>query len=312
MPRKSLSISDEILKRLENEITNKILGKINSIVSIKCKEILAQHHQQNNNDELLIRHEINTLKNDWLFLQSEIEQLKEKADYTLGGLSYIANEYDDFLTDIKKLKNQNQSIIEEFSQINQNVEQIHKQQIENEEQLDRLEQYGRRENLELHGIPVKENENTNEIVKEVAKSLDINLEDQVISTSHRLFDHKPRNEREPGQANDKRNQHPPIIVRFSNRDKRNELYSKRWKIKDKLTTKSSCVPPTLAIRENLTERRKYLLNEAMKVKLDLKFRFLSTFQGQIFLRKNEATKAIKILCLNDLARLVGSSKSRVR
>ena len=254
MPRKSLSISDEILKRLENEITNKILGKIDSIVSIKCKEILAQHHQENNNDELLIRHEINTLKNDWLFLQSEIEQLKEKADYTLGGLSYIANEYDDFLTDIKKLKNQNQSIIEEFGQINQNVEQIHKQQIENEEQLDRLEQYGRRENLELHGIPVKENENTNEIVKEVAKSLDINLEDQVISTSHRLFDHKPRNEREPGQANDKRNQYPPIIVRFSNRDKRNELYSKRWKIKDKLTAKSSCVPPNLTIRENLTGR----------------------------------------------------------
>ena len=64
MPRKSLSISDEILKRLENEITNKILGKIDSIVSIKCKEIFAQHHQENNNDELLIRHEINALKND--------------------------------------------------------------------------------------------------------------------------------------------------------------------------------------------------------------------------------------------------------
>ena len=133
MPRKSLSISDEILKRWENEITNKILGKIDSIVSIKCKEILAQHHQENNNDELLIRHENNAVKNDWLFLQYEIEQLKEKADYTLGGLSYIANEYDDNLTDIKKLKNQNQSIIEEFSQINQNVEQIHKQKIENEE-----------------------------------------------------------------------------------------------------------------------------------------------------------------------------------
>ena len=148
MPRKSLSISDEFLKRLENEITNKILGKIDSIVSIKCKEMLAQHHQENNNDELLIRHEINALKNDWLFLQSEIEQLKEKPDYSLGGLSYIANKYDDFLTDIKKLKNQ--SIIQEFSQINQNVEQIHKQQIENEEQLDRLEQCGRRKNLELH------------------------------------------------------------------------------------------------------------------------------------------------------------------
>ena len=123
--------------------------------------------------------------------------------------------------------------------------------------MDRLEQYGRRENLELHGIPVKENENTDEIDKEVAKSLDVNLEDYVISPSHRLFDYKPRNEREPEQANDKRNQYPPIIVRFSNRDKRNELYSKRWKIKDKLTAKSSCVPPNFAIRENLTERRKY-------------------------------------------------------
>ena len=35
-------------------------------------------------------------------------------------------------------------------------------------QLDRLEQYGRWENLKLHGIPPSQNENTNEIVKKMA------------------------------------------------------------------------------------------------------------------------------------------------
>ena len=35
-------------------------------------------------------------------------------------------------------------------------------------QLDRLEQYGRWENLKLRGIPPSQNENTNEIVKKMA------------------------------------------------------------------------------------------------------------------------------------------------
>ena len=55
-----------------------------------------------------------------------------------------------------------------------------------EAQLDDFEQYGRRENLEIHGVPLKRDENTNETVKSVVSSLNVRLDDHQISTSHRL------------------------------------------------------------------------------------------------------------------------------
>ena len=85
-----------------------------------------------------------------------------------------------------------------------------------------LEQYGRRENLELHGIPVTQNENSNQIVRKVASLLDVTLDESQISTSHRLK--MPQNPDLEMHAH--KNSYPPIIVRFSNRDKRNELFAK--------------------------------------------------------------------------------------
>ena len=55
-----------------------------------------------------------------------------------------------------------------------------------EAQLDDLEQYGRRENLQIPGVPLKREENTNEVVKSVVSSLNVRLDDNQISTSHRL------------------------------------------------------------------------------------------------------------------------------
>jgi len=46
--------------------------------------------------------------------------------------------------------------------------------------IGQLEQYGRCENLEIHGIPYSIKENTNEIVRKVAKVLQVNLYDQDI------------------------------------------------------------------------------------------------------------------------------------
>ena len=100
--------------------------------------------------------------------------------------------------------------------------------------LDEVEQYGRRENLEILGIPMIRIENTNHITKTVAKCLNVELDDSHISTSHRLF-HNSNNfsgtSNSPNQQNRKNiripSKPPPIIVRFTNRDKRNDLFRRR-------------------------------------------------------------------------------------
>ena len=78
------------------------------------------------------------------------------------------------------------------------------------------------------------NENTNHITKTVAKCLNVELDDSHISTSHRLFQNSNNfsgTSSSPNQQNRKNvrisSKPPPIIVRFTSRDKRNNLFKRR-------------------------------------------------------------------------------------
>ena len=116
------------------------------------------------------------------------------------------------------------------------------QLIEEEKMRDDLDQYNRRENLEFHGIFLNPNENTNRIIKTVAKKLNINLKENDISTSHRLPKSLSNN--------------PPIIIaRFTNRDIRNLIFQKR---KNLIGIRDYGIDgmTNLFINENLTPKRK--------------------------------------------------------
>ena len=54
------------------------------------------------------------------------------------------------------------------------------------EKIDELEQYGRRQNLEIAGVPQQPNKNTNSIMIKVAKLLNVVVLPDHISTLHRL------------------------------------------------------------------------------------------------------------------------------
>jgi len=152
---------------------------------------------------------------------------------------------------------------------------------------------------------LKNGENTNNIVMKLAENLNVKLDNSDISTSHRLLTN--------GKSDSKLNSPPPIIVlvRFSNRDKRNEIYNKRSKVNDLATTSSATSKlvhsSNLSLRENLTKFRKNLFNQAQKVKADLKFKFIWTWQGQLLLRKNKS-KAFKISSQYDFAKVKKSSQ----
>ena len=93
---------------------------------------------------------------------------------------------------------------------------INKNLAKTKEQLDALEQYETRENLEIHNIPWTKNEKTNEIVKKIANTLNVKLDDHDISTSHRIYSNQTPKPNSPN-TNLKRteaegNEHHPIIV----------------------------------------------------------------------------------------------------
>ena len=130
----------------------------------------------------------------------------------------------------------------------------------------------------------------------MAKTLNVQLDERHISTSHRLK-----------QNQEDTRQHPPIIVRFTNRDKRNEIFRKRKMLQTNLFTrksiKSSFGNANLKITENLTRYKKSFINTAKLANQHLHYTFLWTSQGQIRLRQYPDSRIITVTSLSDLNKL---------
>ena len=93
--------------------------------------------------------------------------------------------------------------------------------------LDEQEQYMHRECVEIKGIPVSRDENTNEVVKQVASLLDVELGEDDISISHRLPPIPPWTDKD-GIVHS-----PPssIIAKFVKRHVKEKFYRARYKLK---------------------------------------------------------------------------------
>ena len=229
---KKHKISNKVLMRIEEKITKKVMENIDKVIAQKCKSIFEEGFSNNSKtpdkEILSISEEILRLKNSILCLHEECKSLSDSNDHILGSIAYIASEYDDFH---KKISDSNKLVMD-IAKLNASLDHITTRQESTELQLDRLDQYGRRENLEFHGIPVTENENTNDNVKKIAFLLDIHLDDRQISISHRLQAFQNSNTSRPIQSKAVNVTHPPIIARFANRDIRNSFFTKKRLLKD--------------------------------------------------------------------------------
>jgi len=117
-----------------------------------------------------------------------------------------------------------------------------------------------------------QNENTNQILKSVVSAMNIHLSDSHISTSHRLNQPSKWQQGKPQQ-------HPPIIVRLSYRDKRNEIFRKRELLENNPTIKSIFGNSHVNITENLTKHRKLLLDSTKLAKKKTQFQVLVAISG---------------------------------
>ena len=109
-----------------------------------------------------------------------------------------------------------------------------------ERRLEESEQYSRRTCLKITGIPESENENTDEVVMDVAKTIKVDLKPTDISRSHRL---PTRNKKKVTRD---------IVVRFVTYNNRKKFIDARRNLKDKRGYDK------VYINEHLTQQRQEL------------------------------------------------------
>ena len=144
----------------------------------------------------------------------KIEDLKTELLEVKRSQDFISTKYDKLKDEYSKLIEKNKKQDAEIQKLKAESNEMSAQGAKEAFKLDALEQYGRRQNLEIVGILVTSNEDTNAIVQEIAELLQVTISSKDISTSYRLYTKSKSNP-------------PPIIVRFVNRDVRNRIYNNR-------------------------------------------------------------------------------------
>lgn len=168
--------------------------------------------------------------------------------------------------EIKMLKTENAALRTENENLKQNI--------------DDLEQYSRRNAIRITGINENENENTDDLVKDLAKKLDVDIHDTDIDRSHRSG--KPGTKRQ-------------ILMKFTNYNIKRRLLKSRGKLR----STEGC--QNIYISEDLTKHRQTLFQGARQLLKERKVTKVWTWDGKVFLTDNNLRKH-RIDSQNDLSK----------
>ena len=213
---------------------------------------------------------MNCLKN----LEKEVKELKHLASSNNANqikgerqllnlkeaVDFISNKFDDFERDRLEKEKVIKDLKEEVTYLRGKVDDI-------TAEMDRQEQYSKRNCLLIHGLPESKNENTDLLAMEATETkMNIKITDNDIDRTRRIG--KPKNNGKPR----------PVIIKFVRYNDRKKNFSSKKLLKDS----------GVSITESLTAFRMKKLNNARET---FGFRNVWTVNGRIFYSENGSQHA---------------------
>nr|XP_054757345.1 uncharacterized protein LOC129263460 [Lytechinus pictus] len=210
-------------------------------------------------------------------LTSQLNEIKSGQDELRKSAEFFSDKVDELICEMKRLSSENASMKKENEDLKAKMTTL-------EHQVNDLDQYHRRINLEVAGVPEKEGDNVREAVLHINDDIDV---------THRLGQR-----REGGPARS-------IIVRFTNRRMRDTLYSGRKKLRETSTRQlgSSRDEEKVFLNENLAPAKKSLLKKANDERKKAGYKFLWTGNGTILVRKTPNVPPVAIHREEDLNKI---------
>ncbi|KAG0431749.1 hypothetical protein HPB47_021490 [Ixodes persulcatus] len=211
-----------------------------------------------------------------------LPSLTEKVDSLERSVQYMSKRFDEFEKEMKLQKTEIKDLSKRVRQMEEKEELNRVVQEQLQQEVNDLEFWGRRLNLEIHGIPAVQGENLLTSLNWLADKLEVpHLTESDVTSVHRL----------PA----KQGHVPGIIVRFTRQQNRDE-----W-LKGKNKLKGST--PRVFIQENLTRYNRELLRATKDQAKEKNYAFTWYTNGKVLVRRTEGARAIHIKSRDDLNQL---------
>ena len=160
---------------------------------------------------------------------------------------------------------------------------------------DDLEQYTRKNSLEIHGVPESAYTSTEEVVLKLAGAINVDVKPEDIEISHKLYSKGVK----------------PVIVKFQNHKVKSNLYKARTKLRNvrvsdlfpSATAATRVASERIFLNENLTSFRRELLKQANKKRKEGLLVSAWSMDGKIFIKTSPEGRPLRVYDKNDLENL---------
>ena len=278
--RINMASKEEEAASAESEIAHEVEGQEErepSLLEIKGLLIVIQISIDNiTRENEALRKEITDLKASLEFNDKELRDVKSSLANAVSAYTSLQKKLDATNNELNVAKNKLKD------------QRYETERLENS--LDALEQYTRKNSLEIHGIPENLYPSTQDAVIKVAEALNISIVPTDVEICHKL----------------KRNKGPqPILVKFLSHQTKSKLYRERTKLKnvkisDIYPSYTSSVESRIFFHENLTSYRKEIVAEANRRRRDGSLLSIWTLDGKIYVKTSPDGSPKKIYCVEDL------------
>lgn len=185
-----------------------------------------------------------------VMIHEVVNQILNEDDILEKIVSQLANRIEKIVQDA--VNSLMKPILDQVSELKTQVAKLQETvgtlNIDVQDRTDELEQYQRRNNLRVFGIPEENGENTDELVIKLFKDkLEVDVSEKCLDRTHRVGKRHP-----PGQDGTVRPR--PIIVRFVSYRDRRIVFTNKKKLK----------ATGVSIKEDLTSTRLELLRSAVE------------------------------------------------
>ena len=163
-------------------------------------------------------------------------------------------------------------------------------------QLNELEQYSRRQCVNISGVPETNNEDVKKLVLELSNVTGAHLELGDVDVAHRVGKHKPGKTR-------------TIIARFATLTKRQAFYDARRALRGARAVPGSQLTGEVLgntyISDNLTQQNELLMYQARQLKKKGKLFAAWSDQGRLKVKENQGASTKVFKSTDDLRTLCG-------
>lgn len=221
-----------------------------------------------------------------LSLKPTVQSMKDTVDAMQESVQFFSDKYDSLLALVTSHEKEVKALRVEVEVLQSTVNEQAQSVLRLQGDLNDMEQYGRKANLEIHGLPYSPGERLECTLQELAKELNVpgfSLSDVV--AIHRL----------PG----KRDSAPPVLVRFVSVPAKEPWMSARVRLRS--------LPGRLHqifFNDNLTRVNKELFWRARSRGKAQGYRFIWVKNCKILAKKCEGDPVVKVNCLADLDKIV--------